>query len=69
MKEILTLSEMFILKVKLFMYLINWTQRHEDVTGSGDIAPPFLNSALDRGECSDSGPVSFTPKEITLGIY
>jgi hypothetical protein len=34
-------------KGKLSLYLINWASRHEDVSGSGSIAPPFLTSALD----------------------
>jgi hypothetical protein len=31
--------------------------------GSGDIAPPFLTSALDGGEWSSSRPCRFTPRE------
>jgi hypothetical protein len=37
--------------------------------GSGDIALPFLTSALDEAECSVS-PLSFsTPGEIDLHLY
>jgi hypothetical protein len=32
--------------------------------GSGDRAPPFLLSALDRGEWCASRPCRFTPREI-----
>jgi hypothetical protein len=35
--------------------------RHEDVSGSGDIAPPFLTSALDGGKRSASQPGRFIP--------
>jgi hypothetical protein len=37
---------------------------HEYVRSSGDIAPKFLTSALDRGEWSDSRPGCFVPEEI-----
>jgi hypothetical protein len=36
---------------------------HEDIWGSGGIAPPFLNSALDGGEWSASGPGRFNTGE------
>jgi hypothetical protein len=36
--------------VKLTMCLINLVLSHEDIWESGGIAPPFLTSALDRGE-------------------
>jgi hypothetical protein len=35
-------------KVNLLLYLISSTLCHEDIWGSGGIAPPFLTSALDR---------------------
>jgi hypothetical protein len=35
---------------------------HEDIWGNGDIAPPFLTSALDGG----GWLVSFTPRPIIL---
>jgi hypothetical protein len=41
----------------------------EVVCGSGDIAPPFLISALDEGEWSASRPSRFTPVEVTLGTH
>jgi hypothetical protein len=35
--------------------------------GSGDIAPPFLISALDGGEWADSRPDRFNPGESAPG--
>jgi hypothetical protein len=35
--------------------------RHEDVWGSGDIAPLLFSSALDGGEWSTLRPCRFTP--------
>jgi hypothetical protein len=41
----------FIVKeVKLSLYLINEALCHEDIRGSGGIAPAFLTLALDGGE-------------------
>jgi hypothetical protein len=40
-----------------------------NVWGSGCIAPPFLTSALDRGEWSASRPSCFTPGEIAAGAH
>jgi hypothetical protein len=34
---------------------------------SGDIAPPFMSSALDGGECSASRPGRFIPRERASG--
>jgi hypothetical protein len=42
---------------------------HEDIWGSGGIAPPFLTSALDGGEWSTSHPCCFTPGETALGTH
>jgi hypothetical protein len=36
--------------------MLNSASYHEDVWGSGCIAPPFLNSSLDRDEWSASSP-------------
>jgi hypothetical protein len=36
------------------------TPRHEDIWGSGGIAPPFLASALDGGEWLASRPSRYT---------
>jgi hypothetical protein len=36
-------------KAKLSLCLINSAPRHEDICGSGGIAPPFLVSALVGG--------------------
>jgi hypothetical protein len=44
-------------KVKLPLCLINYAPCHEDVWGSGGIAPQFLTSALDRGERSVPTPL------------
>jgi hypothetical protein len=38
------------------MCLINQSPRHEDVCGSGSIAPPFLISTLDGGESYEPPP-------------
>jgi hypothetical protein len=40
---------------------------HEDVKGSGGIPPPFLTSALDRGEWSVSRPGRLTQGEMGAG--
>jgi hypothetical protein len=41
-------------KIKLSLCLINSAPCHEDVWGSGDIAPPLLTLVLDGGEWSAS---------------
>jgi hypothetical protein len=46
-------------KVKLSLCLINYASRHEDVLGSGGIAPSFLTSAIDGGDWSASRPSRF----------
>jgi hypothetical protein len=33
------------------------------------MAPPFLISVLDGGECSSSGPGRFNPGEIAPGVH
>jgi hypothetical protein len=43
------------------MCLVNDAPCHEDIRGSGVIAPLFLTSALDGGEWSTSHPGHFTP--------
>jgi hypothetical protein len=42
---------------------------HEDVWGSGGIAPPFLTSALDGGQLSASRLGCFSPGEIAPGTH
>jgi hypothetical protein len=42
---------------------------HEDIWGSGGIAPSFLSSTLDGGEWSASCPVCFTARERALGTH
>jgi hypothetical protein len=37
--------------------------------GVGGVAPPFLTSALDRGERSASRPCSFIPEERASGTH
>jgi hypothetical protein len=37
--------------------------------GNGDVTPPFLTSALDGGEWSDSRPCLFAPGEIAPGSH
>jgi hypothetical protein len=48
---------------------VNTALLHEDVWDSGDIAPPFLTSALDGGEWSASFPGRFTPGETAPGTH
>jgi hypothetical protein len=56
---------MMTVKVKLSLCFINQALRHDDIIqGSGSIAPPFLTSALDKGELSASRLGCFTPGEI-----
>jgi hypothetical protein len=50
-----------LIKAKLFLCLINQALCYEDTRGSGGVAPPFLNSALDGGEWSASRPGHLTP--------
>jgi hypothetical protein len=50
-------------KVKLSLSIINYASCHEAVRKNGDIAPPFLTSALDGGELSALYPCCFTPEE------
>jgi hypothetical protein len=42
---------------------------HEGMLESGGIAPPFLTSALNGGECSVSRPCRFTPGDRSLGTH
>jgi hypothetical protein len=49
-------------RITLPLGLINYAPPHEDVWGSGDIAPPpFLTSTLDGRQWSVSCPGRFTP--------
>jgi hypothetical protein len=61
--------EFYKVKVKLSLWLINSALCHEDVWGSGCIAPPFLTLALDGGEWSTLHPSRFTPGEIASSAY
>jgi hypothetical protein len=45
----------------LLLYLINSAPRHEDIWGSGGIAPPLMTSALDGGEWTASRPDRCNP--------
>jgi hypothetical protein len=56
-------------KVKVTLCFINFAICHEDIWGSGGIAPPFLTSALDRGEQSASHSGSFIPRERAPGTH
>jgi hypothetical protein len=47
----------------------NQTQRHEDVWGNEVIAPPFLTSAVDRGERSASRQCCITHGETVTGTH
>jgi hypothetical protein len=50
-------------KENLPLCLINWAPNHENVWGSGGIAPPFLTSTQIWGEWSASLPAHFTTQE------
>jgi hypothetical protein len=54
---------------KLFVCLINYVPRYEDVWESGRIALPFLISALDGGEWSASRSRRFTPREWVTATH
>jgi hypothetical protein len=54
---------------QLSQCLIRWAARHEDIRGSGGIAPPFLTPAIDWGEWSASRPCRFTPTERAPGTH
>jgi hypothetical protein len=43
---VMPLYDLVKVKVNLSLYLINQAPQHEDVSGSGGIAPSFLTSAL-----------------------
>jgi hypothetical protein len=52
--------------VKLSLYFIKYALYHEDVWGSGDVAPSFLTSALDGCEWPVSRLRRFTPLRYPL---
>jgi hypothetical protein len=52
-------------KGKVVLVLNQLSTRHEDLWGSGSIAPPFMTSVLDGGEWSASRPSCFTPGKDT----
>jgi hypothetical protein len=54
----------FVVKIKIFLCLINEAQGHKDVWGSGGVVAPFLTWALDGGEWSASCPGSFASWEM-----
>jgi hypothetical protein len=56
-------------KVKLSLCLINYALCHEDIWGSGCIAPPFLASALDGGEWTALRSGRVTPGERPPGSH
>jgi hypothetical protein len=51
------------IKVKLPLWLINYSLSHKDIWGNGGISLPFLTLALDGGEWSASCPSWFIPGE------
>jgi hypothetical protein len=59
--ETATLYGGLMVNVELPLGVIHEAPRHENVSGSGDIAPLFLTSALDGGKWSASRPGRFTP--------
>jgi hypothetical protein len=48
--------------VRLHVVMFNYALCHEDMWGSGGIAPPFLTSELDGGELSASSPGERAPR-------
>jgi hypothetical protein len=54
--------------IELSLGLINWELHHEDIWGSGGIAP-LLTSALDGCEWPVSHLCSFTPRKTAPGTY
>jgi hypothetical protein len=56
------------IKVNLSLCLINQALCHQDIWGSGGIAPPFLTSSLDGGVWSASRPGRFTLRERVRSI-
>jgi hypothetical protein len=56
-------------KAKLFLGLINYALRHEDICRSGGITAPFLTSALHRDERSASRSCHFTAEQTTPGTH
>jgi hypothetical protein len=58
--HIKTGSTEYTVKLKVSLCLIKHC--HEDMCGSGGIAPPFLTSALDEDEWSAPRPDRFVPR-------
>jgi hypothetical protein len=56
-------------KCELSLCLNNYVSHHADVWGSGDIASPFLASALDGGQQAASCTSCFTPGERDPGTH
>lgn len=52
----------------LYLYLIIYASSHEDVWGSGSIAPPYFISTLDRSKWSVSRPGRFSSGESTPDV-
>jgi hypothetical protein len=53
----------------MFLYLINYALRHEDIWGSGGTALLFLTSVLGGGKLLVSRSDRFTPGEVDTGTY
>jgi hypothetical protein len=53
-------------KIKLSLCLINYASHHEDVWGSGSIAPPFFISALDKANGKFYDPAALPPGKALL---
>jgi hypothetical protein len=75
LEALIILSAFFMLfkadkvKVILSLRLINETPRHEDVLGSGSLAPPFLTSSLYGCEWLGLRPCRFIPGVIATGTH
>jgi hypothetical protein len=65
----LILNHFVKVQVKLSLWLINYTALHEEVWGSGGIAPPFLTSLIDGGEWSASLLGRFIPGGKGFGTH
>jgi hypothetical protein len=59
----------FVITSKDYALAVLNTSRHEDIVGSGGIAPPFLTSSLDENEWSVCRSGRFNSEEIAIGTH
>jgi hypothetical protein len=62
-------SSQWDVKINLSLGVINWAQRHDVISGSEHIGPPFVTSALDGGEWSASRSCCLTPRTTVPGTH